>query len=135
MCKKIREVKLTIPVQDVLDTFKLPSEYLGQHPVVEPNFNDQDPNNGEANRNTVKAGRIFQVQKILIDIDQLTVKDYLEARTHVICALQKSLDPEFKIKNSIIEFWKKLSFVKNGTLDLEEYLASKENERMINFKI
>jgi hypothetical protein len=71
----------------------------------------------------------------LIDIDQLTVKDYLEARTHVICALQKSLDPEFRIRNSIIEFWKKLSFVKNGTLDLEEYLASKENERMINFKI
>jgi len=75
------------------------------------------------------------VQKILIDIDQLKVKDYLEARTHVICALQKSLDPEFRIRNSIIEFWKKLSFVKNGTLDLEEYLTSKENEKMINFKI
>ena len=44
MCKKIREVKLTIPVQDVLDTFKLPSEYLGQHPVVEVDFNDQETN-------------------------------------------------------------------------------------------
>jgi hypothetical protein len=63
------------------------------------------------------------------------VKDYLDARTHVICALQKALQPEFKIKNSILEFWKNLSFVKNGSLELEDYLISKENEKMINFQI
>ena len=62
----------------------------------------------------------------MIDIDSLKVKDYLDARTHVICALQKSLDLEFRIKNTVLEFWKKLSFVKNGSLDLEDYLISKK---------
>jgi hypothetical protein len=58
MCKKIREVKLTIPVQEVLDTFKLPSEYLGQHPVVEVNFNDNE-NGGDLIRSSLKPGKIF----------------------------------------------------------------------------
>ena len=47
--------------------------------------------------------------------------------------MNKELKDNFKIKPAILEFWRNLSFIKNNSLELEDYLDSSKHDQMTPF--